>query len=166
MGYLWTHLHNKFWRRKNILEIIASDKSSFRIVLVFSKHIMCTSGSLSSLLVSNSRLVFSWRSSHLYLPVHHYRRYKRQRLATLMQHEKLLAVFMWPFTSNNGVFSTWSRTFIEIVNSENLRNHWGMNWVQCKDLLCCLWLCGWVVESLSLTQEILGSNPAIFIFDF
>ena len=51
-------------------------------------------------------------------------------------------------------------------NSENLRNHWGMNWVQYKDLLCCLWPCGWVVESLSLTQEILGSNPAIFLFDF
>ena len=47
------------------------------------------------------------------------------------------------------------------LNSENLRNHWGMNWVQYKDLLCCLWLCGWVVASLSLTQEILGSNPPI-----
>ena len=52
------------------------------------------------------------------------------------------------------------------LNSENLRNHWGMNWVRYKDLLCCLWLCGWVVKSLSLTQEILGSNPAIFFFDF
>ena len=51
-------------------------------------------------------------------------------------------------------------------NSENLRNHWGMNWIQYKDLLCCLCLCGWVVESLSLTHEILGSNPAIFLFDF
>ena len=52
------------------------------------------------------------------------------------------------------------------LNSENLRNHWGMNWVQYKDLLCCLYLCGWVVEPLSLTQEILDSNPAIFLFDF
>ena len=52
------------------------------------------------------------------------------------------------------------------VNSESLRNHWGMNWVQYKDLLCCLWLCGWVVESLSVTQEILGSNPKIFLFYF
>ena len=52
------------------------------------------------------------------------------------------------------------------VNSGNLRNYWGMNWVQYNALLCCLWLCGWVVESLSLTQEILGSNPAIFLFDF
>ena len=51
------------------------------------------------------------------------------------------------------------------LNSKNLRNHWGMNWVQYKDLLCCLWLCGWVVESLSLTQKILGSNPAIFLLD-
>ena len=41
------------------------------------------------------------------------------------------------------------------VNSENLRN-----------LLCHLCLCGLVVSSLSLTQEILGSNPTILIFDF
>ena len=39
-----------------------------------------------------------------------------------------------------------------------------MNWVQYKDLLCYLCLCGWVVSSLSLTQEILGSNPTILIF--
>ena len=51
-------------------------------------------------------------------------------------------------------------------NSENLRNHWGMNWVQYKDLLSYNWLCGWVVESLSLKQEILGSNPANFFFYF
>ena len=41
-----------------------------------------------------------------------------------------------------------------------------MNWVQYKDLLCCLWVCGWVVDSLSLTQEVLGSNPVILLFDF
>ena len=52
------------------------------------------------------------------------------------------------------------------ANSGNLRNHWGMIWVQYKDLLCCLCVCGWVVEPLSLTQEILGSNPVIFLFDF
>ena len=40
-----------------------------------------------------------------------------------------------------------------------------MNWVQYKDLLSYNCLCGTVVESLSLTQEILGSNPAIFLFD-
>ena len=41
-----------------------------------------------------------------------------------------------------------------------------MNWVQYKDLLCYLCLCGLVVSSLSLTQEILGSKPTILIFDF
>ena len=46
-------------------------------------------------------------------------------------------------------------------NSENLRNHWSMNWVQYKDLLCYLCLCGLVVSSLSLTQEILGSSPTL-----
>ena len=52
------------------------------------------------------------------------------------------------------------------VNSENLRNHWSMNWIHYKDLLCYLCLCGLVVSSLSLTQEILGSNPTILIFYF
>ena len=28
------------------------------------------------------------------------------------------------------------------VNSENLKIHSGMNWVQYKDLFCFLWLCG------------------------
>ena len=51
-------------------------------------------------------------------------------------------------------------------NSENLRNHWSMNWVQYKDLLCYLCLCGLVVSSLSLTQEILGSSPTLLIFYF
>ena len=46
-------------------------------------------------------------------------------------------------------------------NSENLRNHWSMNWVQYKDLLCYLCLHGLVVSSLSLTQEILGSSPTL-----
>ena len=46
-------------------------------------------------------------------------------------------------------------------NSKNLRNHWSMNWVQYKDLLCCLCLCGLVVSSLSFTQEILGSSPTL-----
>ena len=52
------------------------------------------------------------------------------------------------------------------TNSENLRNHWGMNWVQYNDLLCYLCLCGLVVSSPSLTQEILGSNPTMLIFYF
>ena len=41
-----------------------------------------------------------------------------------------------------------------------------MNWIQYKDLLSYNCLCGTVVECLSLTQEILGSNPAIFFLDF
>ena len=41
---------------------------------------------------------------------------------------------------------------LNLGNSEKLRNHWSMNCVQYK--------------SLSLTQEVLGSNPAIFLFDF
>ena len=49
-------------------------------------------------------------------------------------------------------------------NSENLRNHWSMNWVQYKDLICYLCLCGLVVSPLSLTQEILGSSPTLLIF--
>ena len=52
------------------------------------------------------------------------------------------------------------------VNSENLRNHRSMNWVQYKDLLCYLCLCGLVASSFSLTQQILGSNPTILISDF
>ena len=55
---------------------------------------------------------------------------------------------------------------VNSANSENLRNHWSMNWVQYKDLLCYLCLCGLVVSSLSLTQEILGSNPTMLIFYF
>ena len=64
-------------------------------------------------------------------------------------------------------FVYYGKTRLDSVNSgnsENLRNHWGMNWVQYKVLLSCLWLCGWVVESLSLTHEVLGSNPVIFLF--
>ena len=50
-----------------------------------------------------------------------------------------------------------------------LNFHW-IHWIQeykdqYKDLLSYNCLCGTVVESLSLTQEILGSNPAIFLFD-
>ena len=55
---------------------------------------------------------------------------------------------------------------VNSANSENLRNHWSMNWVQYKDQLCYLCLCGLVVSSLSLTQEILGSNLTILIFWF
>ena len=63
-------------------------------------------------------------------------------------------------------FSLNGELSLNSSNSENLRNHWGMNWVQYKDLLCCPCLCGWVVESLTLTPKILGSIPAIFLFNF
>ena len=53
---------------------------------------------------------------------------------------------------------------VNSANSENLRNHWSMNWVQYKDLNCYLCLCGLVVSSLFLTQEILGSNPTMLFF--
>ena len=39
-----------------------------------------------------------------------------------------------------------------------------MNWLKHEDLLFYLCLCGLVVESLSLTREIMGSNPVILIF--
>ena len=38
-----------------------------------------------------------------------------------------------------------------------------MDWVQFKDLLCYLCLCGTVLSFLSLTQEIVGSNTAILL---
>ena len=41
-----------------------------------------------------------------------------------------------------------------------------MNWVQYKDLLCYMCLCRSVVSSLSLTQEVLGFNPEIFLLIF
>ena len=50
---------------------------------------------------------------------------------------------------------------VNSVNSKNLRNHWSS-----KHLLCYLCLCCLVVSSQSLTQEILGSDPTILIFDF
>ena len=40
------------------------------------------------------------------------------------------------------------------ANSENLRNHWNMNWVQFKDPLCYLCLCDAVISSLCLTRDI------------
>ena len=60
----------------------------------------------------------------------------------------------------NGGFLKWNRIhWIQRIQ----RIHWTMNSVQYKDLLGYLWLCGTVVESLSLTQEIVGSNTAIFL---
>ena len=43
--------------------------------------------------------------------------------------------------------------------SENLRNHWSMNWLEFKDPLCYLCLPGAEVECWFLTQEIVISNP-------
>ena len=55
----------------------------------------------------------------------------------------------------------------EELNSVNLRNHWSINEVQFKDLLCYLCLCGTVLSSLSLTQEIVSSNTTnLLIFNF
>ena len=71
-------------------------------------------------------------------------------------------VTFFPFTmefSLNG--AELSLNSVNSGNSENLKNHWSMNWVQYKDLLCYLCLCGLVVSSLSLTQEILGSSPTL-----
>ena len=66
--------------------------------------------------------------------------------------------------SLNGV--ELSLNSVNSANSENVRNHWSMNWVQYTDLLCYHCLCGLVVPSLSLTQAILGSNPTMLIFYF
>ena len=75
----------------------------------------------------------------------------------------------WGINTIVGVFCKWSRSFFEFTEfrefRESEKNHWGMNWVQYKDLLSYNWLCGWVVECLSLTQEVLGFNPVIFLFD-
>ena len=80
---------------------------------------------------------------------------------------KMCIVSIYTTTGSTIEFSlNGAKISLNSENSENLRNHWGMNWVQHKDLLCCLWNCGRVVESLSLTQKILGSNPAILLFDF
>ena len=66
-----------------------------------------------------------------------------------------------------GVFSKWSGTFIEFrefrESEELLKLELGSVY---KDLLCYLCLCGLVVSSLSLTQEILGSSPTLLIFYF
>ena len=51
------------------------------------------------------------------------------------------------------------------ASSENLRNHWIMNWVQFRVTLCYLCLCGTVVSSLFLLHEIVGSYTEI-LFDF
>ena len=64
-----------------------------------------------------------------------------------------------------GVFPKWSRTFAEFREFSKFReseNHWSTSWFQFKDLLCYLCLCGTVVSS-SLTQEIVGLNPAILL---
>ena len=79
--------------------------------------------------------------------------------------EKVYCIISDPLEfSLNGV--ELSLNSVNSGKSENLRNHWSMNWVQCKDLLCYLWLCGLVVSFLSLTQEILGSSPTLLIFLF
>ena len=65
------------------------------------------------------------------------------------------------FSLNWAELSLNSMNSMNSGNSENLRNHWSMNWVQYKDLLCYLCLCGLVVSSLSLIQEILRCSPTL-----
>ena len=79
---------------------------------------------------------------------------------------KLLFCPTLGFSLNGAVLSVNSVNSANSANSENLRNHWSMNWVQYKDMLCYLCLRGLVVSSLSLTQEIVGSDPTILIFWF
>ena len=45
---------------------------------------------------------------------------------------------------NNGVFSKWSRTFIELSEFREFREPEKSlrHLVQYRDLLCCLWFCG------------------------
>ena len=64
-------------------------------------------------------------------------------------------------------YGTWRfTTALEIMCFGPQQNVVGMNLVQYKDLLCYMCPFGTVVSSLSLTQEILGSNPAIFLLIF
>ena len=68
--------------------------------------------------------------------------------------------------SCNCVFSKTSRSImnsVNLVNSQNQVSYWSMNWVSCKDPLCCLCFTGTEVECqfLFLTQEIAGSNTKI-----
>ena len=74
--------------------------------------------------------------------------------------------FPW-FGSKVGM-SKWGRTFSEFTefreSEKSLKHELGSE----ESALFELFLCGTVVESLSHTQdlEILGSNPAIFLFNF
>ena len=59
------------------------------------------------------------------------------------------------------------RNFHWIMWIQRIQRIWGITeaWIGfSKDLLCYLCLSGLVVSSLSLTQEILGSNPTLLIF--
>ena len=75
--------------------------------------------------------------------------------------------FMCAILKPIGVFLNGAGHSLNSANSVNLRNLWSMKWIQFKELLCYLCPCGAVVTSLSLTQEVVGSNTAILlIFDF
>ena len=60
----------------------------------------------------------------------------------------------------------FSLNSLSLANSENLRNHWSMNWVQFQDPFCYPCSCGTMVTNLSLTQEIVGSNALLLISNF
>ena len=55
-----------------------------------------------------------------------------------------------------GVFPKWTELS---VNSDNLINHWSMNWNQFKDPTSNVCLAGTVVACWSLTQEMASSSP-------
>ena len=49
--------------------------------------------------------------------------------------------------------------------SENMRNHWGMNWAQYEDLLCCLWLSGRVSVSYTGGPGFQPCNPPFWFLN-
>ena len=49
------------------------------------------------------------------------------------------------------------------ANSQNLINHWSMDWAQFKDPVSHMCLAGIVVASWSLTKEVVGLSPFTII---
>ena len=72
------------------------------------------------------------------------------------------SIYIFP----NRVFPKWNGNSVNSANSENIRNHWSMNWGQLKDPLCYLCLAGVVIASWFLTKEVAGRNTLVAkIFD-
>ena len=59
-------------------------------------------------------------------------------------------------------FSKKSNSVEWFLNSDNLTNHWSMNWSQFEDPLCDLCLHRAVVSSLYFVQEIVGSRLTFY----